>query len=105
MLNLLYDIREEKSVDLTVITPLISEYATIREALSKADKRKKELANIIKSHMGHCKKGYTLQHQLSLSQFAVNRFDTTKYKQDHPVQFARYCKKYNQSRLNIKENS
>lgn len=75
----------------------------IKESIKNLESRQDEIENILKSKIGEYQAGTIGNYLINWKPQEVSRFDSTEFRKEHPNLFAKFAKKSQFRKFNIKE--
>lgn len=81
----------------------IKDYFEIKDTIKSLELQAKEIENSIKLEMGEAETGYAPDYEISWKSIASNRFDSKRFKMEHPELFKQYLNASSYRKFNIKE--
>jgi len=105
ILNYLYPVAQEGT---TIELPptaenLVEEIRLLSQQIKELETLKKEKENKLKEMIGEAEKAYVGNYVITWKNVVSMRFDTKKFKKDHPDLYAQYAKETLYRRFSIKE--
>lgn len=81
----------------------IKDYIEIKNTIKSLELQAKEIENNIKLEMGEAEIGYAPDYEINWKSITSNRFDSKRFKTEHPELFKQYLNASSYRKFNIKE--
>lgn len=81
----------------------IKDYFELKNSIKDLEVQAKEIENNIKLELGEAEIGYAPDYEIDWKSIASNKFDSKKFKKDHPELFKQYLNTSSYRKFSIKE--
>ena len=96
-------VKEYDPVDLTDCNTETEILINIKRQIKELEQTEREYENLIKSKLADNEQGYTDRYRIAWKESTTTKFDTKRFKENHPGVYQEYCNTSTSRRFTIKE--
>lgn len=93
----------DEEVDLSALEEEMRILVLKQQEVKEAKAEIQDIQNQIKQAMGDCAVGHTPHFEVTYRPYLTHRFDSAKFKQEHPADYELYCDVSQNQKFNLKE--